>query len=127
MIKSNKSQVLRLIGYHILVLFMKVFKAKRSVIKGEYNGIEDYLRKEFDLKKEVSLKKIKDGGMHGNRKIVWDTPDGEVKCSGYFSSGMVRTIKMGIVDEENVKKLFGYSFSELLSRRDDAKTGFEDV
>jgi hypothetical protein len=54
---------------------MKVFKAKRSVVKGEYNGIEDYLKNEFDLKKEVSLKKIKDGGMHGNRKIVWDTPD----------------------------------------------------
>lgn len=106
---------------------MKVFKAKRSVVKGEYNGIEDYLRNEFDLKDQVTLKEIKDGGMHGNNNIIWDTPDGEVKCTGYFSSGVVRTIKMSVIGEDNVQKLFGYSFSELRAKRDDAKTGFENV
>jgi hypothetical protein len=63
---------------------MKVFNAKRYVVEGEYAGIEDYLRNEFGLRDQVSLKGMNDSGMHGNKEIIWSTPDGEIKCRAYY-------------------------------------------
>jgi len=65
--------------------------------------------------------------MHGSLKFLWDTPGGEVSCSGYISQPPVATYKMSVIGEENVQALFGYSLSELYNRKDNALNGFEDV
>jgi len=106
---------------------MVKIKAKKSTVRGEYNGIEDYLRNEYNLKDDVSFKKTKSAGMHGSLNFIWDTPDGEVSCSGYISQPPVATYTMSVIGDENSQSLFGYSLSELYNRKETALTGFEDV
>lgn len=102
---------------------MTSIKAKKGTVKSN-GGMEGYLREECGLLDEVSLKRTKDGGMHGNLYYIWDTPDGEVKCSAYASSPPVATYKMSVSTEEDAQAMFGVGLSELRDRFSEADTGF---
>jgi len=65
--------------------------------------------------------------MHGSLKFIWNTPDGEVSCSGYISQSPVSTYKMSVIGDENSQVLFGCSLSELRNRKETALNGFKDV
>lgn len=100
---------------------------KVSIKKGTYmshGGMEEFLRNECDLRDGVSLKKTEDGGMHGSLTYVWDTPDGEVRCTGYASSPPVATYKMSVSTSDAAQALFGVSMSELRDIFSQADTGF---
>ena len=82
-------------------------RIKKSDLKSGYDGFEDYLRQEHGLKDGATLERIADGGMYGNRRFVFSSPDGEeIVASGYISSPPVATYSMSLYSER-ADKLFG--------------------
>jgi hypothetical protein len=96
--------------------------AKKGAVK-RHGGIEQYLRSELGLRDDVSLQRVKDEGMHGSVSFVWDTPDGDVSCSGYISQPPVATYKMSVWGDDR-QALFGCDHDELKRRNKAADDGF---
>lgn len=100
--------------------------AKRSTVK-QAGGWESYLRQEYGLLEGVELTDIKHEGMYGNVYYHFDTPEGEIKCAGYISSGLVRTWKMNVTTEEERRAFFGFEEYDRLKRlKREATTGLND-
>lgn len=98
--------------------------AKKSAVS-RTGGFEAWLRENFPLRDDVSLERIKDGGMYGNRVFIWSVPTGvdptgQIKCRGYFSSGIVQTCKMSAD-----LRLFECDYDELKEYRSNADNGFD--
>lgn len=82
---------------------MTSIRARKSEVRAEHGGFESMLRNTYGLKDEVSLERIKDGGMHGAVIYVFDTPDGTVECGGYISQPPVATYSMRCTGEQSSK------------------------
>lgn len=98
--------------------------AKKGTVKTA-GGWEAYLRKEFGLLDEVEMTGVEDDGLHGSCFFIFDTPQGEVKCSGYISIPPVATYKMSVLDEGDRKALFGFEeYNKLKVLQAEAENGF---
>lgn len=100
---------------------MRLTQTKRAVAR--YDGLESYLRDQLGLHDTVSLDRVEDTGMHGSVSYVFDTPNGDVTCSGYSSLPPVATVKL-TVSGDDIQALFGCDRDELKARHKAADDGF---